>query len=126
VTVNVYNATTRGGLAKSTADAYASRGFKVKTFGNASPPYDKHVPGSAVIVAGPAAEAAAREAGTQIAGSTVKIDPARKDKTVDVMIGNTFTSLAAPAAAAKARVLAANPPQPTSSCHPSSATPKKP
>lgn len=125
VTVNVYNATTRGGLAKSTADAYASRGFKVKTFGNAAPPYDKHVPGSAVIVAGPAAEAAAREAGTQIAGSTVKIDPARKDKTVDVMIGQTFTALASPAAAAKARVLAANPPQPSPSCSPTPAPSKK-
>jgi hypothetical protein len=118
VTVNVYNATTRGGLAKSTADAYASRGFKVKTFGNASPPYDKHVTGSAMIVAGPAAEAAAREAGTQIAGSTVKIDPKRKDKTVDVMIGKTFSALASPTAAAKARVAAANPPQPSSTCRP--------
>jgi hypothetical protein len=122
VTVRVYNATTKSGLAKSTADAFASRGFKVKTFGNASAPYDKNVTGSAVIVAGPASEAAAREAGTQIPGSTVKIDPARKDKLVDVMIGKGFTVLATPAQAAKARVAAANPPKPTPSCAPSGTT----
>lgn len=116
VTVNVYNATTRGGLAKTTADAFASRGFKVKAFGNASPPYDKKVTQSALIVAGPAAEAAAREAGTQVAGSMVKIDPTRKDKNVDVMIGNAFTALASPADAAKARVVAANPPPPKAVC----------
>ncbi|NUS10165.1 MAG: LytR C-terminal domain-containing protein [Streptomyces sp.] len=113
VTVNVYNATTRGGLAKTTADEFAKRGFKVKSFGNAAPPYDKKVVQTALIVAGPGAEAAAREAGTQVAGSTVKIDPARKDKNVDVMIGNAFTAMASPADAAKARITAANPPPPS-------------
>jgi hypothetical protein len=127
VTLNVFNATTRGGLAKSTADEFAKRGFKVKTFGNASPPYDKEVTQSALIVAGPAAEAAAREAGTQVAGSTVKIDPARKDKNVDVMIGNAFTALASPADAARARVVAANPPPPKTACAatPSATAPAK-
>ncbi|MFI0895183.1 LytR C-terminal domain-containing protein [Streptomyces sp. NPDC020983] len=121
VTMNVYNATTRGGLAKSTADEFAKRGFKVKSFGNASAPYDKKVTQTALIVAGPAAEAAAREAGTQIAGSSVKIDPARKDKNVDVMIGNAFSAMASPAAAAKARVAAANPPPPSPVCGSSAA-----
>jgi hypothetical protein len=110
VTMNVYNATPRGGLAKSTADELAKRGFKVNKFGNAPSPYDKKVIQSALIVAGPAAEAAAREAGTQVAGSTVKIDPTRKDKEVDLMIGSAFTSLATPVQAAKARITAANPP----------------
>ena len=116
VTVNVLNATTRGGLAKSTADELAKRGFKVGKFGNALAPYDKKVTQSALIVAGPAGEAAAREAGTQVIGSTVKIDPARKDKTVDLLIGNGFSALATPADAAKARVVAANPPPPKPVC----------
>jgi len=116
VTVNVLNATTRGGLAKSTADELAKRGFKVSKFGNAPTPYDKKVTQTALVVAGPAGEAAAREAGTQVAGSTVKIDPTRKDNTVDLMIGNGFSALATPADAAKARVVAANPPPPKPVC----------
>ncbi|SHL31891.1 LytR C-terminal domain-containing protein [Actinacidiphila paucisporea] len=118
VTMNVYNATPRGGLAKSTADELAKRGFKVGKFGNAPAPYDKKVTQSALIVAGPAAEAAAREAGTQVAGSTVKIDPTRKDKSVDLMIGARFTALATPADANKARIVAANPPAPEPACTP--------
>jgi hypothetical protein len=116
VTINVLNATARGGLAKSTADELAKRGFKVSRFGNAEPPYDKKVTQSALIVAGPAGEAAAREAGTQVAGSAVKIDPARKGNAVDLLIGNGFSALASPADAAKARVVAANPPPPKPVC----------
>ena len=116
VTLNVYNATARGGLAKSTADELASRGFKVAKFANAPDPYNAKVTQSALIVAGPAGEAAAREAGTQVAGAEVKIDPKRKGGTVDLMIGDAFARLASPADAAKARVLAANPPPPTPHC----------
>lgn len=116
VTVNVLNATTRGGLAKTTADELAKRGFKVSKFGNAPIQYDKKVTQSALVVAGPAGEAAAREAGTQVAGSTVKIDPTRKDASVDLLIGDTFSALATPADAAKARIVAANPPPPKPVC----------
>ncbi len=116
VTLNVYNATARGGLAKSTADALASRGFKVSKFANAPDPYNAKVTQSALLVAGPAGEAAAREAGTQVAGSAVKIDPNRKGSTVDLMIGNAFGKLATPTDAAKARVLAANPPPAKATC----------
>lgn len=116
VTMNVLNATTRGGLAKSTADQFASRGFKVARFGNAPDPYNAKVTQSALIVAGPAGEAAAREAGTQVLGSTVKIDPQRKGSTVDVMIGNAFGKLSTPTQAAEARVTAENPPPPKPVC----------
>lgn len=122
VTLNVFNATTRGGLAKTTADELAERGFKVARFGNAPGNYDKKVSQSALLVAGPAGEAAAREAGTQVAGSSVKIDPARKDRSVDLLIGNGFTVLASPADAAKARVAAANPPAPKPVCETAAAT----
>jgi hypothetical protein len=124
VTMNVYNATVRGGLAKSTADELAKRGFKVNKFGNAPAPYDKKVTQTALIVAGPAAEAAAREAGTQVAGSAVKIDPARKDRSVDLLIGSGFTALASPADAAKARVTAANPPPAKAACTTATPSPR--
>ncbi|WP_435127589.1 LytR C-terminal domain-containing protein [Actinacidiphila sp. bgisy144] len=116
VTMNVLNATTRGGLAKTTADALAARGFKVAKFGNAPDPYDAKVTGSALIVSGPGGEAAAREAGTQVVGSTVKIDPTRKGTTVDLLIGDAFAKLATPAQAAEARITAANPPAPKPTC----------
>ncbi|MEV6011786.1 LytR C-terminal domain-containing protein [Streptomyces sp. NPDC051976] len=116
VTMNVFNATAKGGLAKSTADELAKRGFKVAKFGNAPDPYDKKVAQSALILAGPAGEAAAREAGTQVAGSTVKIDPKRTGKTVDLMIGTGFVTLSNPADAAKARIAAANPAPPKPVC----------
>jgi hypothetical protein len=124
VVVNVYNATERGGLAKSTADQLVSRGFKVAKFGNAPDAYITKVPQSALLVAGPAGEAAAREASTQVVGSTVKIDPKRKGDTVDLMIGNTFGKLSTPAQAAAARVAAANPPAPKPSCAPAAASGK--
>jgi hypothetical protein len=124
VVVNVYNATEHGGLAKSTADQLVSRGFKVAKFGNAPNTYITKVPQSALLVAGPAGEAAAREASTQVAGSLVKIDPKRKGDTVDLMIGNTFAKLATPAQAAAARVAAANPPAPKPSCVPVTANGK--
>jgi hypothetical protein len=124
VTLNVFNATVRGGLAKSTADQLAQRGFHVASFGNAPATYDKKVGTSAVLLAGPAGEAAAREAGTQVAGSTVTIDPARKGSSVDLLIGNGFKTLASPADAARARVTAANPPPPKPVCTTPSAAPK--
>lgn len=123
VTLNVYNATARGGLAKSTADDLASRGFKVAKFANAPDPYNAKVAVSALVVAGPAGEAAAREASTQVAGAQVKIDPKRKGKTVDLMIGDAFAHLASPSDAAAARVVAANPPPPKPTCVTSTAKP---
>jgi hypothetical protein len=116
VTLNVFNATAHGGLAKTTADELAKRGFKVAKFGNAPGDYDKKVTQPALLVAGPAGEAAAREAGTQVEGSTVRIDPARQGTSVDLMIGNGFSALSTPADAAKARVAAANPPPPKPVC----------
>lgn len=123
VTLNVYNATPRGGLAKSTADELARRGFKVAKFANAPTGYDNKVNESALLVAGPGGEAAAREAGTQVTGSTVKIDPKRKGDSVDLMIGTAFTKLAAPAEVAKARVIAANPPPAKPVCETTGASP---
>lgn len=45
ITVNVYNATPRSGLAKKAADELKKRGFAIGKVGNAPAAYDKKVPG---------------------------------------------------------------------------------
>lgn len=107
--ISVFNATAKGGLAKSTADEMAKRGFRVVAFGNATTEYDKKVPQAALIVAGPAAESAARVVAAQFAGSTVKIDPKRADKRVDLFIGTAYTQPADPKDAEKALTAPARP-----------------
>ncbi|NEA59518.1 LytR C-terminal domain-containing protein [Streptomyces sp. SID13666] len=115
--VTVFNATAKGGLAKTTADELAKRGFRVIKFSNAPIEYDKKVTVPALIVAGPAGAQAAKVVGTQVAGSTVKIDPKRAGPGVDLLIGTPYTKLADPKDAAKALAVAANPtPAPSPSC----------
>ncbi|UNO40818.1 LytR C-terminal domain-containing protein [Streptomyces sp. MST-110588] len=94
ITVNVFNATARGGLAKSTADELKKRGFKVGKVGNAPPAYDKKVKGTGLLL-GPqtAAEGSLRVLGTQLAGAEHKTD-GRKTGDVDLIIGDTFKQLA--------------------------------
>ncbi|OKH99743.1 hypothetical protein A6A06_21935 [Streptomyces sp. CB02923] len=101
VTVNVFNATARGGLAKSTADELKKRGFKVGKVGNAPPAYDKKVKGTGVLLgARTTAEGAQKVLGTQLVGAEPKADT-RKTGDVDLIIGDTFKALAEPAAAQK-------------------------
>jgi hypothetical protein len=115
VTVNVYNATTRSGLAKKTADSLASRGFDIGSFGNADPAYDRKVRQAALLLAGPDGQAAARTVGAQFAGTAAfRTDPKRTGTTVDLMIGNTFTKVNGAAAVQKAMSALAHPaPSPT-------------
>ncbi|MEU3461410.1 LytR C-terminal domain-containing protein [Streptomyces sp. NPDC006733] len=115
--VTVFNATPKGGLARVTADEMAKRGFHVIKFSNAPIEYEKKVAVPALIVAGPAGERAARVVGTQVAGSTVRIDPKRAGPAVDLVIGTAYTKLADPKDAAKALATAASPtPAPSPSC----------
>jgi hypothetical protein len=110
VTVNVYNATTKSGLAKKTADQLAARGFKIGTFGNAPPAYDQKVKQPALLVAGPDGQAAAKVVGAQFAGvSAFKTDAKGQGITVDLMIGKAFTKLNGEAAVKKALASAAHP-----------------
>ncbi|MEV5593886.1 LytR C-terminal domain-containing protein [Streptomyces sp. NPDC052496] len=102
VTVNVLNATARGGLAKSTADELKKRGFKVGKVGNAPPAYDKKIKGTGVLLGARAtSEGAQKVLGTQLEGAELKSDT-RKTGDVDLLIGDTFKALAEPAAAQKA------------------------
>lgn len=101
VTINVYNATAKSGLAKDTADELAARGFKIGTFGNAPPEYDRKVKQSALLVGGTKAVAALQVVGAQLTGTVTQIDAKRSGAVVDLMIGNAFKKLSAEKATAK-------------------------
>ncbi|MHC5702691.1 MULTISPECIES: LytR C-terminal domain-containing protein [Streptomyces] len=93
ITVNVYNATPRSGLAKATADELQKRGFNIGKVGNASPEYDKKVPGAGLLLGAPGAyEGPFSVLGTQLTGAQVKAD-ARTSADVDLIIGTAFKAL---------------------------------
>lgn len=113
ITVNVLNATTRSGLAKTTADALEKRGFKIGEVGNAPKQYDKKVTGAALLL-GPTASlnTSLSVLATQVDGAERRADAARKGTEVDLIIGDRFQALSTEAQAAKAwNVLVS--PQPT-------------
>lgn len=117
ITVNVYNATPRSGLAKSTADELKKRGFRIGKVGNASAAYDKKVPGTAVLLgASTAQNGAFRVLGTQVQGFQAKTDT-RRTADVDFIIGTAFKALDAKASADVALAALSQPkPVPSSNC----------
>jgi hypothetical protein len=116
ITVNVLNATKRAGLAKKTADELEKRGFRIGEVGNATEEYDKKVKGTAILLGRPAAVGTSLPVlATQVAGAETRPD-ARKDASVDLIIGDRFESLAAKGDAEKALEELRNPkPEPTPS-----------
>ncbi|MGW8062014.1 LytR C-terminal domain-containing protein [Streptomyces ziwulingensis] len=112
ITVNVLNATTRGGLAQKTADELKKRGFRIGEVSNASEEYDKKVKGTGVLV-GPASavKGSLPVLGTQLPAAERRTAAARKDTTVDLIIGDGFRELAkrADADAALAELAAPRP-----------------
>ena len=119
ITVNVFNATPRSGLAKDTADELKKRGFKIGEVGNASKEYDKKVTGSALLLGRPSSlKTALPVLGTQLNGAELRADT-RKGGDVDLIIGNAFKTLDGKAAADKAlTTLTAPQPAPTTSKKP--------
>ncbi|MEU7044642.1 LytR C-terminal domain-containing protein [Streptomyces varsoviensis] len=114
ITVNVLNATPRGGLAKTTADELKSRGFKVGKVGNAPAEYDKKVKSSGLLLGAPAAaDGALKVLGTQLTGAEIKSD-GRKGGDVDLIIGSEFKNLTAKKDAERS-LAALTKPQPTPS-----------
>ncbi|MEU6538975.1 LytR C-terminal domain-containing protein [Streptomyces sp. NPDC047000] len=111
ITVNVFNATARSGLAKGTADELKKRGFKIGEVGNAAKEYDKKVTGSAVLL-GPLSslKSALPVLGTQVGGAELRTD-ARKGADVDLIIGDAFKTLDKKASADQA-LTALTAPQP--------------
>ncbi|MFG2144307.1 LytR C-terminal domain-containing protein [Streptomyces sp. NPDC048696] len=93
ITVNVYNATPRGGLAKETADELKKRGFAIGKVGNAPQEYDKKVTGNGILLGAPAATRGSFAVlGTQLKGTTQKTDT-RATPDVDLILGSTFQTL---------------------------------
>lgn len=116
ITVNVFNATPRAGLAKETADALKKRGFKIGDVGNATKEFDKKVKGAGLLLGRTSAMSTSLEVlGTQVAGAEARAD-GRKGADVDLIIGTGFKSLAKKADADKALAALGKPqPAPTSS-----------
>ncbi|GAA4307756.1 LytR C-terminal domain-containing protein [Streptomyces venetus] len=116
ITVNVLNATTRSGLAKKTADELKKRGFKIGDVGNAPKEYDKKVKGAGMLL-GPAAalDTSLPVLGTQLPGAERRTEAAREGDAVDLVIGDTFKTLAKQPDADRALTKLASPePAPTS------------
>lgn len=94
VTVNVYNATNRPGLAKSTADELKKRGFLIGKVGNAPAAFNNKFKATAVLLGGPQAQGALKVLGTQLAAGSLKTDPKRVGGgNVDLIIGSAFGTL---------------------------------
>lgn len=117
IKVNVYNATPRSGLAKSTADELKKRGFAIGKVGNAPAAYDKKVKGTGLLLGADKASAGRFAVlGTQLKGAQQKADT-RKTQDVDLIIGTAFKSLNTPQDAARAMTVLVHPvPAPTGKC----------
>jgi hypothetical protein len=93
VTVNVYNATARTGLAASVASSLQKQGFKVATVDN--DPLGKTIVGVGEIRHGPTGLAGAILAAQRLPGVTIMQDD-RMDASVDIVVGKTFRTLKVP------------------------------
>lgn len=93
VTLNVYNATARSGLAGSTAAGLKKRGFKIASIAN--DPLEKKVTGTAEIRYGTGGVSAAKLVAAQLKSPRMVKD-SRSDSSLDVVVGNKFTALAPP------------------------------
>ncbi|GAA4082957.1 LytR C-terminal domain-containing protein [Streptomyces shaanxiensis] len=114
ITVNVFNATTRSGLAKQTADELKKRGFKIGDVGNATKEFDKKVKGTGILLGPGASETTSLPVlATQLTAAERRTDAARKGKDVDLIIGTAFKGLTKKADADKALAALAKP-EPTS------------
>ncbi|WP_367322093.1 LytR C-terminal domain-containing protein [Streptomyces sp. HUAS ZL42] len=115
ITVNVFNATPRSGLAKLTADELKKRGFRIGEVGNATAQYDKKVPGTGILL-GPASSlnTSLPVLATQLTTAERRTDAARKGTAIDLILGTGFKNLTAQADAEKA-LAALSAPQPTAS-----------
>ncbi|QIM22713.1 LytR C-terminal domain-containing protein [Phycicoccus sp. HDW14] len=91
VTVNVYNATSRTGLAGSTAKLITDRGFVVDKVSN--DPSTRKTPAVAEVRFGPAGAAAAKLVASVMPSGTKLVNDKRKGTGVDVALGTKFKAL---------------------------------
>jgi hypothetical protein len=100
VTVKVYNASSRQGLARTVAGTLKKRGFEIGEVGN--DPQEAKVPGVAVIRHGPAGLEAAKTVAAFLEGKVTFVPDERVSESVDLVLGKKFTKVRSAAAAAKA------------------------
>ncbi|GAB3107651.1 LytR C-terminal domain-containing protein [Streptomyces calidiresistens] len=125
ITVNVYNATDRSGLAQTTADALAERGFLIGAVDNAPEDLDGTVASAGLLRGAPDAEengvltvlgahAAGTEHGAPREGGEEGMTAEPGGREVDLVLGDAFEALAEPAEveAALAALVAASPEEP--------------
>lgn len=91
VTLNVYNASKRAGLASDVARTLKARGFTVVEIAN--DPLEKKVPGVGELRYGPPGQPQALTAVKLVKG-LVRVNDKRTDATVDLVLGDKFTGLA--------------------------------
>jgi uncharacterized membrane protein (DUF485 family) len=90
VTINVYNATNRNGLAASVAKSLRRQGFKVQTIAN--DPLGKQIAGVGEVRHGQSGATGAKLAALSLLGAAVVLDN-RPDDTVDIVLGDRFSAL---------------------------------
>jgi hypothetical protein len=91
INLNVYNSTSRPGLARSVADEFLARKFVVGAVANTDAGYR----GVAAVVSGAAGQSAAFSVQRHLPGSDYYQD-GRTDASVDVILAGDYESLAAP------------------------------
>ena len=109
ITVNVYNATDRVGLASQTAALLKKRGFVIGKIGNAPAALQHKVLGTAQVTGNKAAAARMTVVGSEVVGAKPSTD-LRKDASVDLVLGNGFSgALTTPLQSTQILTLAAKP-----------------
>lgn len=91
INLNVYNSTSRPGLARTVADEFVARKFVVGSVGNTQSGYR----GVALVVSGAAGQSAAFSVQRNLPGSDY-VQDGRSDPSVDVIITGDFKDLAKP------------------------------
>jgi len=105
ITVNVYNTTGRAGLAADTAKSLKSLGYVIGAVSN--DPAKRKIDGVGELRYGLGGQPGANVLKTVVPGTDFMLDK-RADATIDLVIGNGFKSVTAPASTAPAAA-AANP-----------------
>ena len=97
ITVNVYNATKRVGLASITSIDVGSRGFRTGVVGSSS----ANLPGIGYIAYGAGDKAAAQRLAAYMPGAPLRqVARTGKDHSIDLVLGDSFSSLVPDAQAA--------------------------
>ncbi|MER5732634.1 LytR C-terminal domain-containing protein [Streptomyces sp. NPDC002138] len=117
ITVNVYNATPRAGLAKAVGEELKKRGFVIGHVGNAPADFDKKVTGPGILLGSPKTDKAAFSVlGAQLAGAAPQTDT-REGTDIDLILGDSFKELTKKEDADRTLAILANPkPAPAATC----------